>query len=70
METSILIYNIKMKKSVIVGIIQDSSVYLDRDKSMDEAEILLKNAAIKGAELMVFGETWLSGYPAWLGIPT
>ena len=55
-----------MKKSVVVGIIQDSPVYLDLDKSMEKAEILVKKAASKGAELIVFGETWLSGYPAWL----
>lgn len=55
-----------MNKSVVIGIIQDSPVYLDLQKSMEKAEILLKNAASKGADLIVFGETWLSGYPAWL----
>jgi predicted amidohydrolase len=55
-----------MKKSVVVAIIQDSPVYLDLGKSMEKAEALIKSAASKGAELIVFGETWLSGYPAWL----
>ena len=31
LETSTLIYNIIMEKSVVVDIIQDSSVYLDLD---------------------------------------
>jgi len=55
-----------MKKSVVVGIIQDSPVYLDLEKSIEKALELTKNAASKGAELIVFGETWLTGYPAWL----
>jgi predicted amidohydrolase len=53
-----------MKKSVVVGIIQDSPEYLDLQKSMEKADTLVRNAASKGAELIVFGETWLSGYPA------
>ena len=55
-----------MNNSVVVGIIQDSPVYLDLGKSMEKAEALVKGAASNGAELIVFGETWLSGYPAWL----
>ena len=55
-----------MKKSVIAGIIQDSPVYLDLDKSMEKAVQLVREAAANGAELVVFGETWFSGYPAWL----
>ena len=55
-----------MKKSVVVGIIQDSPVYLDLDKSTDKALELVRQAATDDAELVVFGETWLSGYPAWL----
>ena len=55
-----------MKNSLVVGIIQDSPVYLDLDKSMEKALELVRKAAANGAELIVFGETWLSGYPAWL----
>ena len=55
-----------MEKSVVVGIIQDSPVYLDLEKSMEKADVLVERAASKGADLIVFGETWLSGYPAWL----
>ena len=55
-----------MKKSLTVGIIQSAPVYLDLEKSLEKAIGLIENAVGKGAELLVFGETWLSGYPAWL----
>lgn len=55
-----------MKKSVRVAIIQNSPAYLNLDQCMKKAEDLVRKAADKGAELIVFGETWLSGYPSWL----
>lgn len=55
-----------MKDKITVGIIQEGPVYLDLEKSMQKAEQLIKSATEKGAEMVVFGETWLSGYPAWL----
>ncbi|MGI9542914.1 MAG: carbon-nitrogen hydrolase family protein [Cyclobacteriaceae bacterium] len=56
-----------MKASqVTVGIVQSGPVYLDLTKSLEKAEQLAKEAADKGVELLVFGESWLSGYPAWL----
>lgn len=51
---------------VTVSIIQHSPVYLDKSKSIEKAISLLKEAANQGSRLAVFGETWLSGYPAWL----
>lgn len=51
---------------VTVSIIQHGPVYLDKIKSTEKAVSLLKSAAAEGAKLAVFGETWLSGYPAWL----
>ena len=33
---------------------------------MEKATDLVNSAASEGAELIVFGETWLSGYPSWL----
>ncbi|MGB3465548.1 MAG: carbon-nitrogen hydrolase family protein [Cyclobacteriaceae bacterium] len=53
-------------KKVLVSIIQHSPVFLDKKKSVDKAVELLKEAASHGSGLAVFGETWLSGYPAWL----
>lgn len=55
-----------MKQSIKVGIIQAGAVYLDIQKSMDKALGLMEAAVEQGAELLVCGETWFSGYPAWL----
>ena len=53
-------------KSVKIGIIQESPIYLDVEKSMQKAIRLIEDAVEQGAKLIVFGETWLSGYPVWL----
>jgi predicted amidohydrolase len=50
---------------MVVGIVQVSSVYLNLAESMLKATELIREAASQGAELVVFGETWLPGYPAW-----
>jgi len=55
-----------MKKSVQLAIIQQSAVHLNLKKSMQKATVLIQEAVAKGAELIVFGESWLSGYPVWL----
>lgn len=55
-----------MRKSVSIAIIQASPVYLDLAKSLEKMEMYIKEAATKGAEMIVFGETWLCGYPSWL----
>ncbi|MCP5104236.1 MAG: carbon-nitrogen hydrolase family protein [bacterium] len=57
-----------MKESAKIGIIQSGAVYLDVEKSMEKAVLLIEEAVGKGAEMVVFGETWLSGYPAWLDL--
>lgn len=49
-----------------VGIIQASPVFNDLATSLDKAIDLIADAARRGAKLVVFGETWLAGYPAWL----
>lgn len=54
------------KQSVKIGIVQSGAVYLDVDKSMEKAVSLVEEAVARGAELLVFGETWLSGYPSWI----
>lgn len=54
------------KKSLRIGIVQTGPVYLDLEKSLEKAEKCLSEAAQQGADLVVFGETWLAGYPAWL----
>lgn len=42
--------------------VQAAPVYLDRDASVDKACALIDQAGAKGADLAVFGETWISGY--------
>ncbi|TRX58721.1 carbon-nitrogen hydrolase family protein [Fulvivirga sp. M361] len=52
--------------TVKVAIAQYSSVHLDLPASMKKLEEIIRKAAGEKIHLLVFGETWLSGYPAWL----
>ena len=49
-----------------IAIIQESPVYLDRKKTIEKAVQLVEKAASDGAELVVFPEAFISGYPAWI----
>ncbi|MDQ6625067.1 MAG: carbon-nitrogen hydrolase family protein [Verrucomicrobiota bacterium] len=55
-----------MLDRVSVAIIQSSPVFLDLEASVAKAVTLAEGAARDGARVVVFGETWLPGYPAWL----
>jgi nitrilase len=55
-----------MKQKVNIGIVQSAPVYLDIKKSLEKVEALLTEASGKGAELVCFGESWFTGYPAWI----
>ncbi|MCG8318584.1 MAG: carbon-nitrogen hydrolase family protein [Cytophagales bacterium] len=55
-----------MNKTIKLAVIQHSPVYLNLQKSLEKSIDLIGQAAGKGAGIIVFGETWLSGYPAWL----
>jgi predicted amidohydrolase len=46
--------------------IQAPPVYLDRTASTAKAIDLLEQARAGGGDLVVFGESWLPGYPEWL----
>ena len=46
--------------------VQAAPVYLDLQRSLEKALGLIRDAAKLGAHLIVFPETWLPGYPAWL----
>ncbi len=55
-----------MSKRVTVGIVQSRPVYMNLEASVYKAVKQIGEAAKQGAQLVVFGETWLAGYPAWL----
>ncbi|HJZ81445.1 MAG TPA: carbon-nitrogen hydrolase family protein [Pyrinomonadaceae bacterium] len=49
-----------------VGIVQVAPVFLDLEASLALVVDHINKAAAQGVRLVVFGETWLPGYPAWL----
>jgi len=49
-----------------LAIIQESPVLLDRKKTIDKAIQLIEKAASSGAELIIFPEAFIPGYPAWI----
>jgi predicted amidohydrolase len=53
------------RESVRVCIAQLSPVYMNRAASTRRAVEAIREAAANGADLVVFTETWLSGYPHW-----
>ncbi|HET9056924.1 MAG TPA: carbon-nitrogen hydrolase family protein [Chitinophagaceae bacterium] len=52
--------------SLNIAIIQHKPVHLNLKESLEKGLELINEAADNGAELIVFGETWLSGYPSWI----
>ncbi len=49
--------------------VQAAPVFLDREASIDKACRLIDEAASLGADLAVFGETWVSGYASFAAWP-
>lgn len=49
-----------------IAIIQERPVFYNLKKCLAKAVKHIEEAAEKGVDLIVFGETWLSGYPAFL----
>jgi nitrilase len=52
--------------TVAVAAVQAAPVYMDLEQSVAMAVDLIAESAKKEARLVVFPETWLPGYPAWL----
>ncbi|MDZ7852099.1 MAG: carbon-nitrogen hydrolase family protein [Halomonas sp.] len=49
-----------------IAIVQEPPVFLDRERTIERAVEQVKKAADQGAELVVFSETYIPGYPAWI----
>ena len=52
-----------MKK---ISIVQKAPAFLDKEKTIESAVSLVEEAANNGAELVVFTEAFIPGYPAWV----
>lgn len=48
---------------VIVGLVQDSPVFFDKEKTLLKVEALTKKYARQGCQLIVFPESFVPGYP-------
>ena len=53
-------------QSVKVAVVQRPPVLLDRDSTLKAAVEAVSEVADAGAGLVVFPETYLPGYPAWI----
>ena len=53
---------------VRVAAVQASPVFLDLDATLQKTIGLIEEAAALGARYIVFPESWLPGYPAWLDL--
>lgn len=51
---------------VKIALVQHRPHYNNLPQTLELAESLMEQAAQSGADLITFGETWLTGYPAWL----
>jgi nitrilase len=49
-----------------VAIVTEPPVYLDLQASLEKACSIIEEAAKNNAKLVVFGESWLPGYPFWV----
>ncbi len=49
-----------------LALVQKAPVFLDSKKSAEKAEAYIGESADQEADIIVFGEGWLSGYPAWI----
>ena len=55
-----------MSARINIALIQHPPVFLNLPASVRLATQLVSDAASKGAQLVVFPESWLPGYPVWL----
>ncbi len=53
------------REAVKVAIVQKAPRFLDKEASLARAEAYIAEGAEGGADLIVFPEVWLAGYPYW-----
>lgn len=56
-------------RATTVALVQSEPVFADLSASLDKALAAIEDAATQGARLIVFGESWLAGYPFWVDAP-
>ena len=49
-----------------IAVVQSPPVFLNRKGTIERAEALVSEAAAGGAELVIFPETFIPGYPMWM----
>jgi len=49
-----------------IAVIQEAPVYLDKQATIAKAAKLVEEAATAGAQLVIFPEAFIPGYPAWM----
>ena len=53
-----------------VGLAQFAPVHFNKEASLHKLKKIVEDAASQKVQLLAVGETWLSGYPAWLDYAT
>lgn len=56
------------RHTLTAAAVQARPVWFDIDRTLEKVERLTAEAASRGAELVVFGEAFLSGFPVWAGV--
>ena len=52
-----------MTRRTRVAVVQEAPVAFDRERTLEKVRTLVANAAGKGADLILFPEAFVSGYP-------